>query len=174
MKIETNRLLLRALQQDDISSLVKLWLDPDVTSFMGGSRGKVSLKEGFKEDINNPPSQSDDLWPVIEKSSSTVIGHCGLLEKNIEENKETELIYIFHKSAWGKQYATEIGNALIAHAKVKLGLKNLVALIDPKNVASEKVAKKLGMEYIKTILRPNGKEMKIYSVNLMVDRKSNG
>ena len=149
MEIETNRLLLRPLQTDDITSLVNIWLDPDVTTFMGGPRNKTSLVEGFKEDVHNPSTQIDDLWPVIEKASSEGVGHCGLLEKDIEGKKETELIYIFHKRAWGKQYASEIGQALIKHAEKNLRLYKLIALINPKNVASEKVAIKLGMQFFK-------------------------
>jgi ribosomal-protein-alanine N-acetyltransferase len=164
--IETDRLLLRTLKFSDFSKLIKLWTDPLVTKYMGGPRNKESLEQGFYKDLNSYPLKTDDLWPVVEKSTLKTIGHCGLLEKQIEEKQETELIYVFVQSSWGKGYATEIGLGLRQYALEILELKKLVALIDPQNFASERVAQKIGFEKEKTILRPENKKMVLFKLNL--------
>ena len=166
MHLETKRLLLRAIQAEDIHPLVQLWTDPEVTRYMGGPREQAYLEKVFAEDLNNPTPDIYDLWPVIEKASSQVVGHCGLLDKEIEGQPEIELTYVMAKSAWGKGYATEMALALKQYAQEQMGLDRIVALIDPDNAASERVALKVGLRFEREVTRPGGKVMKLYAVNM--------
>ena len=169
MRLETERLLLRAMQPDDIPALVRLWTDPEVTRYMGGPREPAYLEKVFAEDLNNPTPDTYDLWPVIEKASSRLVGHCGLTDKEIEGKPEIELVYVIAKSAWGKGYATEIALALKQYAQEQMGPDRLVALIDPVNAGSEGVALKVGLHFEREVTRPGGKVMKLYAVNIGVD-----
>lgn len=166
MRIETERLLLRSLKSSDIPGLVQIWTDADVTHYMGGPRQQVQLLETFEAALHNPSPGPYKLWPVIEKVSSRLVGHCGLLAKEIEGEPEIELVYVFAKSAWGQGYATEIARALKAHAAAELGLSRLVALINPENQASERVALKAGFSFEKEVVRPGNKVMKLYTINM--------
>ncbi len=56
----------------------------------------------------------------------------------------------------GKGYETEIGEVLIRHAFSRLGLKRIVSLIEVGNVASTRVAGKLGMSMESVAERPTG------------------
>jgi RimJ/RimL family protein N-acetyltransferase len=58
-----------------------------------------------------------------------------------------ELGYRLARSAWGKGYATEATIAVRDHAFTSLGMKRLIAIIDPSNLASVRVAEKLGMRF---------------------------
>lgn len=82
---------------------------------------------------------------MVEKATGAVIGHCGLLEKEIEGRSEIELVYVLAPGVWGRGYATEAGRAIKAYALASLGCDRLVALIHPDNPASERVAEKLGL-----------------------------
>ncbi len=163
MHIETERLLLRSIQSTDVSALVQLWTDPDVTRHMGGPRDADSLRSSVEEDLQNPDPGPFNLWPVVEKASGQVIGHCGLLDKEVDGATEVELIYVFSKEAWGKGYATEIALALKAYAQTSLNISRLIALIDPENTASEHVAAKAGLRFEKETLRPTGILMRVYA-----------
>jgi ribosomal-protein-alanine N-acetyltransferase len=160
--LETNRLLLRRLQPSDIPSLIDLWCDSDVTQYMGGPRDREKLQTIFEEDLKDPFAEEFDLWPVVEKQTQEVIGHCGLLDKEIEGKEEIEVNYIFKSSAWGKGYASEIGSALIEYAFKEKKLTRLIALIEPENAPSERVAAKIGMRFEKEVLRPGGAKRKVY------------
>jgi RimJ/RimL family protein N-acetyltransferase len=167
MHLETERLILRGLQPSDIPALVQLWSDPDVTRFMGGPRDKDWLRDAFEGDLRNPsPSTYDDPWPVIEKPSSRLVGHCGLLAKDIDDQPEIELVYVFAKPAWGKGYATEVALALKEYAQGCLDLHRLVALVDPQNAASARVAEKAGLCFERKVVRPDGKVMLLHTVSL--------
>jgi ribosomal-protein-alanine N-acetyltransferase len=164
MLLKTNRLLLRPIQPSDLPSLIKLWSNPDVTRFMGGPRQKDELQKGFTEDIKNPTQGDYDLWPVLEKASGQLVGHCGLLDKEVDRVIEIELVYVFDHHAWGKGFASEIASALKNYAFQKLRLNRLIALIEPENAASERVAIKVGMTLENETLRPGGRLMRVYSV----------
>ncbi len=53
------------------------------------------------------------------------------------------------RSAWGKGYATEAASAVRDFAFGMLGIKRRIAMIDPANLASIRVATKIGMKYEK-------------------------
>jgi RimJ/RimL family protein N-acetyltransferase len=131
---------------------------------MGGPRNFETLLRDFKEEAKEEEPCPFDLWPVIEIATNEVIGHCGLLEKEVEGQPEIELVYVFRSSAWGKEYATEAALALRDHAFDTLGLKRIIALIDPGNQSSGRVAQKVGMKLEKETVRANDKLMQVYSM----------
>ena len=165
MILRTNRLHLRRLQAFDIEALIELWCDPDVTRYLGGPKDRARLKDIFEQDAKDPYAHPYDLWPLINSQSNQVIGHCGLLEKEVDGKDEIEIVYILKRSAWGQGYATEIAQAIKAYAFEQLKLERLIALIEPQNGASEQVALKMGMELEKQVLRPGGEVRKLYSID---------
>lgn len=162
--LETERLTLRYQRASDEEPLVDLWADPEVTRYMGGPRDREWLQSAFEETTRDPHAERYDLWPLIEKETGQVVGHCGLLDKEVEGRTEIELIYVLASSAWGKGYATEIGQALKAYAFEEMGIGRLIALIEPENGASEQVAVKVGMRLEKEVVRPGGEVRKVYAV----------
>ncbi|MEI8131380.1 MAG: GNAT family N-acetyltransferase [Leptolinea sp.] len=162
--LETARLRLRYMSPEDIPTLIDLWTDADVTHFMSGPRNLVTLTCNLKETASNPLADPYDLWPLVEKSSAKVIGHCGLLDKDVEGKIDIELVYVLVKPAWGKGYATEIALALRDYAFFTRKVPRLIALIDPENIASERVASKVGMLLEKETVRPGGEVRYLYAL----------
>ena len=164
MQIETPRLLIRSPRTSDAAPLAAIWADPQVTQFMGGPRDRAEVQRALEEDALLPVPPEIDLWPVVEKSSGKLVGDCGLTEKEVDGQKEVELVYVLERGSWGKGYATEAAWAIMTYAFEELGLPRLISLIDPRNVASERVALKLGMALEKETLRPGGKVMRVYAI----------
>jgi [ribosomal protein S5]-alanine N-acetyltransferase len=162
--LTTERLLLRRQTSADAEFLVALWSDPEVTRHLGGPRDQEWLRATFEESAVDPFREEFDLWPVVERASGQPIGHCGLLPKEVDGLPEIELNYIFARSAWGRGYAVEIGTALLRHAFKNLGLQRLIALIDPENEASERVAARLGMRLERSTTRPSGAGRRVYAI----------
>ena len=164
--LETERLVLRYQSASDVAFLTNLWADPIVTHFLGGPRDRDWLRSVFEETAKNPQAERYDLWPVVEKETSLVVGHCGLLDKDVDGQAEIELSYVFSPVVWGKGYATEIATAIKQWAMEKLGIKRLIALIEPENSASERVAFKIGMHLEKETIRPGGARRRVYVVEV--------
>lgn len=163
MHLETQRLVIRDLEAADVPGLVKLWTDPDATRYMGGPRDEAGLRAALEDDAAAGTTEFD-LRPVVDKASQGLIGHCGLLEKLVDGVPEIELVYVFARAAWGRGLGTEAAGRLRDHAFTELGLGRLIALIDPENIASGRVATKVGFRLEKTTVRPGGKLMHVYAL----------
>ena len=96
--LQTERLILRRMQTSDIPALLDLWSDPTVTKHLGGPREQEKLKANLEEDSIDPFANQYDLWPLIAKHSNEVIGHCGILNKEVDEKEEFEIIYVLKSS----------------------------------------------------------------------------
>ncbi len=166
MRIETKRLLIRSIENADIAPLINIWTDSEVTRHLGGPRDREFLLEAFAKDVQEGQTEPFDLYPIVEMASGKVVGHCGLLEKDVEGDSEIELIYIFDSSAWGKGYATEAALALRDYAFGVLELSQLIALIDPQNIPSARVAEKVGLSFERETVRAGGKIMHVYSIHV--------
>lgn len=164
MRIETERLLLRRVEEPDAIVLAGLWSDPRVTRYMGGPRDFQKVRLELEAESRAGVVHATGWWPVAEKASGRVIGDCGLIEKNVDGREEIELVYVFASDAWGKGYATEAALALRDYAFCRLGLLRIVALIDPENHASARVAEKIGMQFERETRRPSGKVRRLYSM----------
>jgi RimJ/RimL family protein N-acetyltransferase len=160
--VETERLIVRPLDAGDVEALAALWCDPAATAYLGGPRTFDAVCRTLREDLALPEPPTFDLWPTIGKASGGVVGHCGLLDKEIAGRLEIELVYVIAPAAWGQGFATEAGRAIRDHAVTALGCQRLVALIHPENAASERVAVKLGFRYERDVERSHG-TMRLYA-----------
>ena len=162
--LETDRLILKRLQVGDIASLVELWTDPEVTYYMGGPRDKEWLMSEFEKTAGEPLAEQYDLWPLVEKRTGKVVGQCGLIEKEVDGKAEIEIIYVIAKTAWGNGFASEVARELIQYAFHKMKLVRLIALIEPENIVSEIIAKKIGMRLERETIRPGDTIRKVYAI----------
>ena len=87
------------------------------------------------------------------------------LKKEDFTASETALIYAFSTTVWGKGYATEMGSALKRYAFNELQLTKLIALINPENAASERVAVRVSMHFEKELIRSERHIRKLYIVS---------
>jgi len=88
------------------------------------------------------------FWAIIGKQTQELIG--GILLKKLYDINENptfnyEIGWHIHQESSGEGYATEAALKIINYGFHTLNLPALIAIIDPKNTASLKVAQKLGM-----------------------------
>lgn len=145
--IKTERLVLRYQRRSDIKFLVELWMDEDMTRYVGGPRDKAFLIEEFRKTGDEPRKEEYDLWVLETKGRHEPIGHAGFIPKEIKGQPYIELNYYIDKTAWNKGYGKEIARALLDYAFSTKGLDKVIAIIDPENEASKAVAKAVGMRY---------------------------
>ncbi len=152
-KIETERLILRAHCMDDIDRCVLMNQNPEVAEFVG--YGMTFTRESMKKLLEETTFADYKKYgygrlAVVDKTNNLFIGFSGL--KYIPELDEVELGYRFFREYWGKGIATEAGKASIQFGKEHLGLKRIIGLVNPDNIASIRVLEKLGFQYEKNVL----------------------
>ena len=153
MVLETPRLILRPVLAEDAHPLAKLWSDPEVTRFVGCPRDYETVVPTVLREAAGPCPERTTRWPLLLRDGNDVIGDCGLLEKLIDGRQETELVYFLQKRFWGQGLATEAARMVLQHGLSDLKLSRVVALIDPENIASERVAQKIGMTLESEVVR---------------------
>jgi len=145
--LETERLLLRRLVLDDLNDLFALYRDPEIRKYF--PEGVLTLEETREElewhKDGHPRFPKLGLWATIHKETGKFIGRCGLLPWTIEDRQEVEIAYMIDKTFWGQGLATEAARGILEYGFEQLNLSRLICLIDPDNVASQKVAEKIGM-----------------------------
>jgi RimJ/RimL family protein N-acetyltransferase len=152
MKIlETRRLILRRLEPEDLDSLFALYRDPEVRQyFPEGTLTYGETKEELDWFLHGHPQHPElGLWATIHKETGRFIGRCGLLPWTIDRQPEVEVAYLLAKEYWGQGLATEAAKAILEYGFSILRLPRLVCLIDRENIASIKVATKIGMSFEK-------------------------
>lgn len=165
LPVDTARLQIRPLLAEDIPALVALWTDPAVMEHLGGPRDPLRLREIFGEELAQSEPSRYTLWPVVERATGTVVGECGLLEKEVGGRAEIEIVYVFARTSWGRGYATEAAAAL-RDAAGRAGIRRLIALIDPLHPASAAVARRIGMRLERQVVRPDGAVRQVYALDL--------
>ncbi len=152
MKIlETSRLILRHPVLDDLDSLFALYCDPDVSKYIPDApRNYEETREELEWHMNGHPKRPElGLWATIHKETGKFIGRCGLLPWTIDRQNEVEVAYLISKAYWGQGLGTEAAQAILDYGFEKLNLPRLICLIDKENLASIKVAEKIGMTFEK-------------------------
>lgn len=152
MKIlETRRLLLRHLEPADLNDLYALYRDPEVRQyFPEGTLTYQETKEELEWFLNGHPEYPElGLWATILKDGNRFIGRCGLLPWTIDERGEIEVAYLLAKEMWGRGLGTEAAQGVLDYGFETLKLSRLICLVDDENLASIRVAQKIGMEFEK-------------------------
>lgn len=161
-QIITNRLIIRDVASDDAEPNARLWSDPAVMRYMGGPRDYHWILEETPKIVSAQAGQDTGIWSVVEKTSLALVGNCGLVQKKVNGKDECELVYLFFSAVWGRGYATEAANGVQEHGLSRLGLPRVVALIDPGNIPSERVALRIGMHNSGDVVRPDGRSLRLY------------
>lgn len=166
--IETNRLILRKISQDDYSEIANILQDIDVMYAWEKSFSDEEVQNWINQNLKRYNDEGYSFFLALEKESNKVVGVMGPLIENIENKSYIGVAYILNKNSWKKGYATEGIKECVNYAFSKLNADEVIAQIRPCNTSSCKVAKRLNMKlkgkYIKIY---DNKEMKhlIYSID---------
>lgn len=172
--LETQRLILRRQVMEDLEDLYALYCDAEITKYIPDApRNYEETKEELEWFLNGHPRHPElGLWATIHKDSGKFIGRCGLLPWEIEGQLEVEVAYTIAREYWGQGLATEAAQAILKYGFEELGLLRLICLIEPENIASQKVAQKIGMRLEKEVdgIAGDGIPTLIYSAERKADK----
>ena len=168
LQIETERLTLRQFTPGDAEFIIKLLNEPSFIQNIG-DRGVRTLPDAEKYLANGPVSSyaknGFGLLAVTLTDTGQLIGMCGLIKRDTLE--DVDIGYAFLPEFWSKGYALESVQAVMSHAKEVVGLKRVVAIVDPANARSIRVLEKVGMAFEKMVrLSKDDIDLKLFSTSL--------
>jgi RimJ/RimL family protein N-acetyltransferase len=163
MNLETPRLLLRPMTDEDINPLLLIFTDPLVmASFDNIIFSREQMHAWLQRNLKHQDEYGYGLFAVILKEDGVLIGDCGLEWMELEGKTEVELGYDFRSEYWNRGLATEAAAAVRDYTLNTLRLTRVISLIRPENQASIRVAEKVGMEREREVLR-GGKRYLVYA-----------
>jgi RimJ/RimL family protein N-acetyltransferase len=140
--LETERLILRCPEQDDLDRFAEMMADPRAASFLGGVASRTAVWRSLMTIAGSWFVQGFGLFSVVEKASGRWVGRVGPWSP--EGWPGTEVGWGLHPEAWGQGYATEAAEASMDFAFDRLGWDEAIHMIDPNNAPSQAVARRLG------------------------------
>jgi RimJ/RimL family protein N-acetyltransferase len=160
--LETERLRLRAFRESDIDDYAALNADPEVMRFLGGpwDRGRAWRHLAFL--LGHWQLGRPGMWAVELKETGAFVGMVGFAEP--EGWPGFELAWRLARRWWGSGFATEAARAALDHAFTVLQKDRVISLILPENLASLRVAERIG-ESLQSHIEHTGRTFLCYGID---------
>jgi RimJ/RimL family protein N-acetyltransferase len=138
-------LAFREMTPDDLDDMAGLLGDPQVMRYYPRphSREQASAWIAWSQRLYR--DHGFGLWLLTLRNGGEFVGDCGLTPQQVDGVTEIEVGYHLRTGLQGRGLATEAAAACRDYARDVLGLERLIAIIDPRNRPSQRVAEKLGL-----------------------------
>ena len=147
--IETERLYLRELVIDDKKELMKVLSNSESMKFYPNPFSEEKVEKWIQWNIENYKKYKHGLWAVILKEGEEFIGDCGITMQNIDDENVPEIGFHIIKEYCKRGFATEAALACKEYAFKVLHYPKIFSYTTIRNISSQKVAEKIGMQIYK-------------------------
>ena len=166
----TERLCLRPLTIDDAADIFEYASNPEIATYTVWYP-HVTLQDSqiFVQSILDQYEKGEiAAYGIEKKKKKKVIGTCGFIEYD-KNHYKAELAYALSPNYWGQGIATEAAKACIRYGFEILQLNRIEAGCHASNAQSERVMKRLGMQYEGTLrkdmfVKGTYRDTKVYSI----------
>jgi len=154
--LHTSRLILRPLVETDAEAYAAMRYHPDVARWLLAAPGEErdAALAAIRYFAGLWASDGHAPWGLFIKQADgregRLVGQGGL--RILAEFDATEVLYALHPDAWGKGYATELGEAALRFGFETRRLPSIFAITKPDNLASQAVMQRLGLQYRKNVV----------------------
>jgi RimJ/RimL family protein N-acetyltransferase len=152
------------MTDDDLDSMAAMLGDPDVMTFYASPKSRAETQGWIDWSKNNYAQYGFGLW-VVETLDGEFVGDCGLTWQQVDGVRMLEVGYHVRRDLQGNGYATEAASACREYAE-QLGQPNLVAIIHPENVPSQRVAEKIGLAFQSSSVDSRGQTRSVFGAAL--------
>jgi RimJ/RimL family protein N-acetyltransferase len=143
--LTTPRLVLCEMTTADLDDVAALLGDEEVMRYYPRPKTREEAQAWIDWNQRLYREHGFGLWAMVLRATGEFAGDCGLTPQRVDSTNEIEIGYHVRAGLQGNGYATEAAAACRDFARDTLGLHRLIAIINPANVASQKVAEKIGL-----------------------------
>ena len=143
--LETERLLFREPEMQDLDAYCAMEMDPEVRRFVGGyprtrEEAEQSFRKGRRQKGRLP------FYAMLYKAENRYIGRCGL---HPVPGGAVGLGFYVAKAYWGRGLATEAARVFVDYGFQELKLPRIISSVEVGNAASVRVLQKLGFRCVR-------------------------
>lgn len=145
MILETERLYLREMDQNDFEDLAGILQNPRVMYAYEHNFSDQDVQEWLNRQIKRYKTYGFGLWAIILKGTDEMIGQAGLTMQPYKDTEVLEIGYLLKEAFWHNGYASEAADGCKKYAFGCLNREKVYSVIKSDNVSSMKVAERIGM-----------------------------
>lgn len=149
---DTARLRFREMTAADLQFMAGLLGDERVMEFYPRAKSPEEVRAWIEWNRTLYRTRGFGLWLIELAGAHELVGDCGITPQVLDGVEEIELGYHVHPDFQGRGFATEAAAAVLMHARSVLGQRRVVAIIDPRNEPSQRVARRVGLSFEKATL----------------------
>jgi RimJ/RimL family protein N-acetyltransferase len=141
------RLRIDRLRDDDLDALTRIQSDPEVCRWMlyePRTREQVRALIEAMAPLRTLAADGDDLQPAIRLADGTLIGTL-YVKLASAADRQAEIGWALSPAAQGHGYAAEAATVMLDALFDAAGMHRVRAELDPRNVASVALCRRLGM-----------------------------
>jgi len=162
--LPTDRLAFREMSEADLGFVAGLLGDPAVMTFYPRPKSRHEARAWIAWNQRLYHERGYGLWLLSLRATGELVGECGITPQVVDGVEEIELGYHVQRRFQGLGLATEAALAVRDHAHAALGVARLIAIIDPRNEPSQRVASKAGLAFERVVERA-GTRARIYATS---------
>lgn len=166
-QLVTARLVMRRWRPEDEAAMVAINSDPEVTRYLNRPVTAAATAAFHASVVEHWERHGFGFYALELREDGRFVGFTGVGYPNFlpELAARPELGWRLAREAWGRGLATEAALAARDNAFGRLGLAELISIIHPENVASCRVAAKVGMAVEGQVHNPVlGREVDVWGV----------
>lgn len=148
--LETARIRLREYRHDDLDDLAAMFADEEHMRFYPRPKTRDEALAWIDWNLGLYEKHGFGLWVMESRATAEFLGNCGLTPQTVEGVTDVEVGWHTKRSHWNQGLATEAARACLDRAFSEIGLKRVISIIRPENIASARVAENIGMHPEKT------------------------
>jgi len=165
MVIETDRLILREMTEDDFDALYVVFADSDIMTHYPYTFDEDRVREWIRKNIERYNIFGFGLWAVILKETGEVIGDCGLTMQIINGQIKPEIGYHIRKDCQRRGYASEAARAVRDWTFMNMPFNIVYSYMKYTNVPSYRTAIAYGCHLVDVLEDENNEIIKVYAIS---------
>ena len=162
--LETDRLILREMTDDDFDALKKVISDPETMKFYPKPYDDEGVSRWIRWCKASYEKRGFGLWAVIFKETNEMIGDCGISMQVIDDEEKPEIGYHlrkdFHRLGIGKEMTQAVRDFFFTH----FAFDEVYSYMNVDNLPSYKTAEANGMSFRHIYVTKSGEKCRVYSI----------
>ncbi len=146
--LETARLRIRELRDDDLYSIFLLQSDPAVMRYIRSAETDPGVVRDRIVQWGQYHAKQPKLgvFAMEMRATDSFAGYCTARHMDFDAGRDLEIGYVLMPRFAGQGLASEVASALTDYLFRDLRAEKVVAVTDPENAASQRVLEKCGFQ----------------------------